>query len=285
MQRNNTKGVCPLGFVIGDFGIERIKEERHLDQYYLFQYYSVWGMGTNTDTALLSEANLRRIIELELQKKRSGEMRFDDRMTGTWTDEVFCDSSDMEEVIADVIRKRLNTCSTYARVNDLVKFPGETPVETSTEHMDQVIFRLCNQFDFRRDVIAGKAQFFRHIVDLGDEFEKYGLSDRFVDFVSYDMEKVTENHYDYNEDTLIQGLMNRKEHCKKKLEELRNGSRVSASYSAEGRYIDDFIPEMTCSCPRAGLRLALTISPYRSGSRIWNLIESDDCIIIGIGLQ
>ncbi len=104
-----------------------------MEKYYIFRYYSNWGMGSDSETALLSEEHLRRIIELELIRKESGSDRYDDRMTGTWSDEVFCDSKDKEEVIADVIKKRLNTCSTYAGVNDLIVLPTDMVIETRKE--------------------------------------------------------------------------------------------------------------------------------------------------------
>lgn len=194
-----------------------------MERYYIFRYYSNWGMGSDSEMALLSEDNLRRIIELELIKKESGSDRYDDRMTGTWSDEVFCDSKDKDEVIADVIKKRLNTCSTYAGVNDLIVLPTDMVIETRKETLEKVIFRLFNQFGFRRDVIAGCADFKHHIVDFNDEYGRYGINKRYVDFVSYSMKNAAENHYFYTVEDFLTVNRDKALRMRKKLGSLSAG--------------------------------------------------------------
>ena len=97
------------------------------EKYYILHYPSSWGMGTNTDIRLVSDCDIRRLIRAELDKKMKNN-RFDDRFTGTWNEEKFCDSDDIEEVVEDVIYKRLNTNSTYAPANDLVIVPNSVPI-------------------------------------------------------------------------------------------------------------------------------------------------------------
>ena len=99
------------------------------EKYFIMHYPSSWGMGTNADMRLVSDKDIRRLIRIELDKSKS---RQDDRFTGTWNDEVFCDSKDTEEIVEDVLHKRLTTCSTYAGVNDLVPVPEDIPVLIDT---------------------------------------------------------------------------------------------------------------------------------------------------------
>ncbi|MBR1598421.1 MAG: hypothetical protein IJ661_05810 [Lachnospiraceae bacterium] len=209
-----------------------------MERYYIFRYYSNWGMGSDSETALLSEEYLRRIIELELIKKESGSDRYDDRMTGTWSDEVFCDSKDKDEVIADVIKKRLNTCSTYAGVNDLIALSEDMVIETRKEALEKVIFRLFNQFGFRRDVIAGCADFKHNIVDFNDEYERYGINMRYVDFVSYSMKNAAENPYFYDLESFLTVNRDKAIRMRKKLESFNEGKADDTGdvYEANGRY-------------------------------------------------
>ena len=134
------------------------------EKYYILHYPSSWGMGTNTDIRLVSDCDIRRLIRAELDKKMKNN-RFDDRFTGTWNEEKFCDSDDIEEVVEDVIYKRLNTNSTYAPANDLVIVPNSVPIIRTDFEIKNTIFRICNQFDCVTDVIAGEG-IFRSIVPM-----------------------------------------------------------------------------------------------------------------------
>ena len=134
------------------------------EKYYILHYPSSWGMGTNTDIRLVSDCDIRRLIRAELDKKMKNN-RFDDRFTGTWNEEKFCDSDDIEEVVEDVIYKRLNTNSTYAPANDLVIVPNSVSIIRTDFEIKNTIFRICNQFDCVTDVIAGEG-IFRSIVPM-----------------------------------------------------------------------------------------------------------------------
>jgi len=134
------------------------------EKYYILHYPSSLGMGTNTDIRLVSDCDIRRLIRAELDKKMKNN-RFDDRFTGTWNEEKFCDSDDIEEVVEDVIYKRLNTNSTYAPANDLVIVPNSVPIIRTDFEIKNTIFRICNQFDCVTDVIAGEG-IFRSIVPM-----------------------------------------------------------------------------------------------------------------------
>ena len=71
-------------------------------------------------------------------------------------------------------------------------------IQKQDEQYDHVIFCLENQFEFRRDVIAGHAQFHHFLTDFGGEYKQYGITGRYVDFVSYEMEHVAENQWVHN---------------------------------------------------------------------------------------
>lgn len=165
-----------------------------MEETYLLTYPSQFGMGSDTDKHLL---------------------------TGTFDDEVFCDSGDMEEVVNDVIRKRLNACTTYSRDNDLQKVG---PLSHKTIVLENQIFVIYNQFGYRRDVIAGRATF--HKYQLGED-----------EYASFEMQRVLENHFFLNsyEDELFsaQGRLERS------LESLgkqrRQGDKRLADWIAEDR--------------------------------------------------
>ncbi len=160
------------------------------EKYYILHYPSSLGMGTNTDIRLVSDCDIRRLIRAELDKKMKNN-RFDDRFTGTWNEEKFCDSDDIEEVVEDVIYKRLNTNSTYAPANDLVIVPNSVPIIRTDFEIKNTIFRICNQFDCVTDVIAGEGIFRRYILDL-QKCEKLGILEggHCYDFLGYDMKRV-----------------------------------------------------------------------------------------------
>lgn len=176
------------------------------EKYYILYYPSSWGMGTNVDTRLVSDTDIRRLIRIELERKRRQEQkiteeddndlwlsysRIDDRFTGTWNEEKFCDSNDIEEVVEDVIQKRLNTSSTYAPAKDLVLVPDGVPVIRKEEKVKDTIFRVCNQFDCVTDVIVGEGIFRRYILDLRT-VDKLGDLEggRCYDFLGYELKRV-----------------------------------------------------------------------------------------------
>ncbi len=135
-------------------------------KYYLMQYPSNWGMGSNVDIRLVEEQDLRLLIRLELEKRRLGEQHYDDRYTGTWSDEKLPETDDMEVLIDDVIRKRMSKCSTYSHITDLIELPEDVPIVVRTEHMENRIFRIMNQFSCGHDVIVGDATFTRYQIDM-----------------------------------------------------------------------------------------------------------------------
>lgn len=151
------------------------------EKYYILYYPSSRGMGSNVDTRLVSDTDIRRLIRAELEKKRRQEQenaeendddirfshdRSDARFTGTWNGEKFCDSTDIEEIVGDVMQKRLSTSSTYAPANDLVPVPDGVPVISSEHSFTERIFRVCNQFECVTDVIVGEGIFRRYILNL-----------------------------------------------------------------------------------------------------------------------
>lgn len=137
--------------------------ERMDEKYYLFRYPSKFWLSSDYDVRLVSDKDLRRVIRHELEKETD---RPNGRLTGRWGDEVFCDSTDMEEVVEDVIKKRSASCTTCAGVNDLIVVPEHVPHTVLEEHLVNVIVHLWNQWWFCSDVIIGEATFFRHFLDL-----------------------------------------------------------------------------------------------------------------------
>lgn len=173
------------------------------EKYYILYYPSSWGMGSSVDTRLVSDTDIRRLIRTELDKKEKNN-QFDDRFTGTWNEEQFCDSSDIEEVIGDVIHKRLTTCSTYAGVNDLILVPEDVPVIREDSEIKDTIFRVCNQFDCITDVIVGEGVFRRCILDLRNSEKLGDLEGGWCyDFLGYDLKQVLTTGLWFDRDTLI----------------------------------------------------------------------------------
>lgn len=201
------------------------------EKYYILHYPSSWGMGTNADTRLVSDSDIRRLIRIEVERKRRHEQkiteeddddiwlsysRIDDRFTGTWNGEKFCDSSDIEEVVEDVIQKRLSTKSTYAPVNDLVLVPDGVPVIKTEKSFRDTIFRVCNQFGCVTDVIAGEGVFRRYILDLRNIDTLGDLEGGMCyDFLGYDMKNVLTTGLGYDRDSLIKNRQRAIEHLKK----------------------------------------------------------------------
>lgn len=168
------------------------------EKYYIVHYPSSRGMGSHINISLVNESNLYRIIEAEVDKmkKRVSEggtsnARYDERFVGAWKDEVFCDSSDIKEVIADVMQKRLTTCSTYANVNDWILLPDEIPMEISEEKMSETVFMIYDHWFWEQDVIVGEALFKKYRIDLTKYEGQLGLENgRFHEFVGYDLKNV-----------------------------------------------------------------------------------------------
>lgn len=221
------------------------------EKYYILHYPSSWGMGTNADQRLVSDTDIRRLIRIELDKKRrqehkSGENEeeynfppygFDDRFTGTWNGEKFCDSDDIEEVVEDVIQKRLSTKSTYAPANDLVLVPDGVPVICKEEKIKDTIFRVCNQFGCVADVIVGEGVLKRYILDLRNS-ESFGDLDSgwCYDFLGYDMKRVLTTGLWEDRDTLIKMYEKRLRHF---------SGNESADERKEKYFLDIFKDDMS----------------------------------------
>lgn len=211
-------------------------------RYYLLQYPAWTGMGSDTDTYLVTEENLRRLIEIELEKKRSGDRFASERLTGTWVKEVFCDSADPEEVIADVMQKRMSSCSTYAGCNDLIPLPDDCCIRVQEEHYERTIFRLFNQWGFKRDIIVGEGVFYRHFVDFRDDDpeecrERFGLhGSGWHEFTSYQLWKVAECHY-FDIFGGLEGLLKVESDKITRLENKKKGTPIKH----KGAYIDDLL--------------------------------------------
>lgn len=168
------------------------------EKYYIVHYPSSRGMGSHINISLVNESNLYRIIEAEVDKmkKRVSEggtsnARYDERFVGAWKDEVFCNSSDIKEVIADVMQKRLTTCSTYANVNDWILLPEEIPMDISEEKMSEKVFMIYDHWFWEQDVIVGEALFKKYRIDLTKYEGQLGLENgHFHEFVGYDLKNV-----------------------------------------------------------------------------------------------
>ena len=61
------------------------------EKYYILYYPSSWGMGTNVDTRLVSDTDIRRLIRIELERKRRHDLKIteenDDRPDATYTNQ------------------------------------------------------------------------------------------------------------------------------------------------------------------------------------------------------
>ncbi|MCR5509983.1 MAG: hypothetical protein K6F54_03415 [Lachnospiraceae bacterium] len=214
------------------------------EKYYLITYPSSWGMGSNYDTGLITETNLRELIIHETDRYRAGDRFADDRFSGTWNEEVFCDSDDPEEVIADVINKRLNTISTYAGHNDLILLPESIPVKVSDMKLENTIVRLTNQFGSGRDIIFGEGHFTLYSVYLNSAFlAEVGIdrsleSDCWTRFVDYRLNNVAENHMSgFNE---LSYLLRVEEDKLARMNAKQDGKEIKH----RGAYITDLLPEI-----------------------------------------
>jgi hypothetical protein len=165
--------------------------------YYLmrYRYPSSSRVESNNDIYLVTEENLKRLIVEELKRKDEQLNSASDLYTGDWSYADFCAGRE-EEIFRDIIDKRLNTCSTYAQYNDLIKLPESVPVNVSTEHMTDTIFRTFNQWHFENDVIVHDATFTRYVIDVQGYEEMTCLKDgRYWEFTGYDFKGVLMNDF------------------------------------------------------------------------------------------
>ena len=170
---------------------------------YLLFLSSYSGMGSNTDMVFVDDENLRRIIRLEVHKMKAGKA-YCMRMTGTWNDEVFCDSRDSIEIEEDVIKKRMTTCSTYHGVNDLVLLPDSIEVEKREEIFSNTIFKVLCQDCVNSEVAVGKSIFTRYIIKLNEIARQIRVQDyTYYEFTSWQLENVLESYYLESIDTKL----------------------------------------------------------------------------------
>ena len=221
------------------------------EKYYILYYPSSWGMGTNVDTRLVSDTDIRRLIRIELERKRRQEQktteehdddiwlsysRVDDRFTGTWNEEKFCESDDTEEVVENVLKKRLSTKSTYAPSKDLVLVPDDVPVIKTDKRFRDTIFRVCNQYGCITDVIVGEGVFRRYILDLRN-VDKLGdlAGGMCYDFLGYEMKNVLTTGLWENIDDFIKQQENKLRRLKREKSGKRKGT------GRGGKYFSDYL--------------------------------------------
>ncbi|MCR5331793.1 MAG: hypothetical protein K6E62_11510 [Lachnospiraceae bacterium] len=132
------------------------------DKYYILTQPSLRGMGSDSDYALVTGKNLHKIMSEE------------------------------------EIESKLKECSTYDEIPDLIALPHDIPISIENMHMENVIFRVHNQWRFARDIIVGDASFTRYFVDLSDYDGNLGrwFSKKDVyEFTSFDFKRTIENHF------------------------------------------------------------------------------------------
>ena len=203
---------------------------------YILHYPSLFGMGSNTDIMLISDEDVRYIIRNEVKKRNDGHSWFCERLTGTWNGEKFCDSRDISEVEEDIIHKRLNSCTTYAGVSDLIELPADMPLTKIEQKEEKRIFHIWNQYmNCFNDVIANETVFARYFLDLTESEGFSGLHKGEIhEFVSFDLKRVLRNTYFLNEiDSVLK--MGKKRY-------LRFEGKLNGTYKVgEGKYFDDLI--------------------------------------------
>lgn len=214
------------------------------EKMYVITYWSPWGMGSDTEVGLITGSNLCELILMETEKYVKQPERADSRFSGTCEGETFCDSADPEERVNDVIRKRLNTCTTYARQNDLIELPDSVNITSSKLKLDNTIVRVFNQFGYARDIIFGEGEFTLYSLDLEHDFFRANdiLStsheDGWMRYAEYSLKNVAENHMDgFGELDWLIGTARDKI---KRLEEEKKGGGIKH----KGAYIDDLLPEI-----------------------------------------
>ena len=143
------------------------------NKYFILIRPSCTGMGSDSDYALVTEDNLHKIMSEE------------------------------------EIERKLKECSTYDEVPDLIALPDDIPVAIENMHMENVIFRVHNQWGYERDIIVGDASFTRYFADLSNYDGNPGRWFRektVYEFTSFDFRRTIENHFFlfYKAEDLIQ---------------------------------------------------------------------------------
>ena len=211
---------------------------------YLITYRSLWGMGSDTEVGIIAESDLRELILYETGRFAASDNRADSRFSGTACDEVFCDSNDPEERIADVMNKRLNKSTTYSGKNDLIELPPDVKIDISDMKMGKTIVRLTNQFGFGRDIIFSQADLKLYSINLEqDFFSDYDVLDLedydgWARYVSYSLKNVSEYHMG-SFSTLDFVIDSSRAKLNRMLAE-QQGTKVKH----KGAYITDLIPEI-----------------------------------------
>ena len=164
---------------------------------YLLFLSSDLSKGSPMDMIFVDDENLRRIIRLEVYKKKAGIRIYCRRMTGTWNGENFCDSRDSIEIEEDVIKKRMTTCSIpHHDVNDLVLLPDSIEVEKREEIFSNIIFKILSHGLLNSEVAAGKATFTRYIIRLKEIAGQLRIwDDTYYEFTSWQLENALESNY------------------------------------------------------------------------------------------
>ncbi len=132
------------------------------NKYYILTQPSCFGMGSDSDYSLVTEENLHKIMSEE------------------------------------EIERGLKECSTYDEVPDLIALPNDIPVTIEDMHMENVIFRVHNQWWYERDIIVGDASFTRYFVDLSDydgDLGRWFREKTVYEFTSFDFNRAIENHF------------------------------------------------------------------------------------------
>ena len=147
-------------------------------QYYILIKPSCRGMGSDSDYALVTEENLHKIMSEE------------------------------------EIESKLKECSTYDQVPDLIPLPTDIPVSIVNMHMENVIFRVHNQWGFERDIIVGDATFKRYFVDLSNydgNLGRWFIEKTVYEFTSFDFKRTIENHFFlfYKAEDLVQAQLDK----------------------------------------------------------------------------
>ncbi len=186
-------------------------------RYYILTRHSSRGMGSDSDYALVTEENLHRIM----------------------TDEE--------------IERRLKECNTYDMVPDLIVLPEDIPVTIEELHMENVIFRVHNQWMYERDIIVGDALFTRYFVDLSGfegDLGRWFKEKTVYEFTSFDFKRTAENHFFmfYKAEELIQAAKNKRDHFSKKdipdMELVRESEEIIKHFEnlpkLEDEYYDHF---------------------------------------------
>lgn len=179
------------------------------EKYYIVSYPSKFGMGSDTDIALVSESNLHRIMSEE------------------------------------EIREKLSSSTTYSRCNDLVELPKDYPMVIREEVYRNTIFRVFNQFGFKRDILVGEGIFTRHFLDFRAYDGMYrepplGIEGGvWMEFTSYELKNVSECHHASG---MLGGVDWMIDAEKNKLHRFENRAEGRTAIKHEGTFFDDLFP-------------------------------------------